>query len=104
MQRERGFGFAPSFLHLFLIELNIITRVDDGPPDARVFRRQVWIFRVSQTLLVKGVTSSIVGLPCAEFPRLIWCHKLLFKHWSCVGTLGPISIDEDVAHIQTKLF
>ena len=67
-------------------------------------RRQSWILLIPQTLFEKNVTWTFIGLLCSEGPRFLSGEEALFKHRSGIRALRPVTIDEDVTHIQTNLF
>jgi len=99
VQRERGFSFSPSFLHLLLIWLDIITGINYRPSNTGVFWRQVRVFLISETFFVEGISWSIVSLLSSYCPSLVSCHELLLEHRCGVSSLRSVSVDENVAHI-----
>ena len=99
VERERRLGFAPPILHLFLRWLNVITGVHDAPSDSGVFWRKVWVLLIAHTLLIESVARSFISLFSSNIPLFLNCVESLFEHWGRVGTLGSVTIDEDVAHI-----
>ena len=99
VKREGCFSFAPPIFHLFLTWLDIVARIHDGPPDACVLGREVRVLRVLQTTLMECVTWSIIRFLGTEQPLLLGGLKLLLQHGSGVGTLRPVTVDENVTHI-----
>ena len=61
-------------------------------------RRKVRVLRVPQAILEEDIGACLCLL-CAGLPSRLVAQELLLEHGRCVGSLRPITVDENVTHI-----
>ena len=98
VQGERGLSFAVPLLHLLRARLDVVASVDDAPSDPGVARRKVRVLSVPQAILEEDICACLCLL-CTGLPSGLVAEELLLEHGRCVGTLRPITVDENVTHI-----